>query len=80
MINNSLFAHQLNYGLHEFFFLFSYYNLNIFLIQKKIIMQEINEILSLLLERFKTSKLLPFKRHIFNRKIFLSYLSLISSK
>ena len=29
--------------------------LKIFLIQKKIIMQEINEILSLLLERFKAS-------------------------
>ena len=65
----------------NYFFLFCYYNFEyIFDTKKKIIMQEINEILSLLLERFKTSKLLPFKRHIFNRKLFLSYLSLISSK
>ena len=56
MINNSIFAHQLNYGLHESFFFYSVIIiLNIFLIQKIIIMQEINEILSLLLERFKTS-------------------------
>ena len=56
MISNSLFAHQLNYGLHELFFSYSVIIiLNIFLIQKKKIMQEINEILSLLLERFKTS-------------------------
>ena len=64
----------------NYFFLFCYYNFEYIFDTKKIIMQEINEILSLLLERFKTSRLLPFKRHIFNRKIFLSYLSLISSK
>ena len=55
MINNSLFAHQLNYGLHELFFLILYYNFEYIFDTKKKIMQEINEILSLLLERFKTS-------------------------
>ena len=54
MINNSLFAHQLNYGLHELFFLILLFFEYIF-DTKKIIMQEIDEILSLLLERFKTS-------------------------